>query len=79
VREALVTETDKRHILDNNIFTYQAIKDDKIFIYWHEKRVAILKGKEAQRFIDKIRGLGDQEIQLVMAKITGNFKRGNER
>jgi hypothetical protein len=74
-----VTEIDKRHVLDNNIFTYQAIKDDKIFIYWHEKRVKILKGKEAQRFTDKIRGLGDQEIQLVMAKITGNFKRGNER
>jgi len=74
-----VTEIDKRHILDNNIFTYQAVKDDKIFIYWHEKQVTILKGKEAQRFIDKIRGLGDQEIQLVMAKITGNFKRGNER
>ena len=74
-----MTEIDKRHILDNNIFTYQAVKDDKIFIYWHEKRVTILKGKEAQRFIDKIRGLGDQEMQLVMAKITGNFKRGNER
>ncbi len=74
-----MTEIDKRHVLDNNIFTYQAIKDDKIFIYWHEKRVKILKGKEAQRFTDKIRGLGDQEIQLVMAKITGNFKRGNER
>ena len=74
-----MTEIDKRHILDNNIFTYQAIKDGQIFIYWNEKRVTILKGKEAQRFIDKIRGLGDQEIQLVMAKITGNFKRGNER
>ena len=74
-----MTEIDKRHVLDNNIFTYRAIKDDKIFIYWHEKRVKILKGKEAQRFTDKIRGLGDQEIQLVMAKITGNFKRGNER
>jgi hypothetical protein len=39
----------------------------------------ILKGKEAQRFIDKIGCLNDQEAQLVMAKITGNFKRGNER
>jgi hypothetical protein len=74
-----VTEIDKRHILDNTIFTYQTIKDDKVFIYWRTKRVTILKGKEAQRFIDKITGLGDQEIQLVMAKITGNFKHGNER
>ncbi|MBI5353015.1 MAG: hypothetical protein HZB50_10285 [Chloroflexi bacterium] len=74
-----MTEIDKRHVLDNKIFTYRTIKEDKVFIYWYEKQVTILKGKEAQRFIGKIRRLNDQEAQLVMAKITGNFKRGNER
>ena len=74
-----MTEIDKRHVLDQKIFTYRTIKADKVFIYWHEKQVTILKGKEAQRFIDKVRRLNDQEAQLVMAKITGNFKRGNER
>jgi hypothetical protein len=72
-------EIDKRHVLDNKIFTYRTIKADKVFIYWHEKQVAALKGQEAQRFIDKITPLNDHEAQLVMAKITGNFKRGNER
>lgn len=74
-----MTEIDKRHVLDHKIFSYCTIKADKVSIYWHEKQVMILKGKEAQRFIDKIGCLNDQEAQLVMAKITGNFKRGNER
>jgi len=26
-----------------------------------------------------VEGLGDHEAQLVMARVTGNFKRGNER
>jgi hypothetical protein len=74
-----MTEIDKRHVLDNKIFTFHAIKEDKVFIYWYGKQVTTLKGQEAQRFIDKIRRLNDQDAQLVMAKITGNFKRGNER
>ncbi len=71
-------EIDKRHVLDDNVFTYRVSKD-KVFIYWHGKQVTILKGKEAQRFISKIERLSDHEAQLVMAKATGNFKRGNER
>ena len=72
-------EIDKRHVLDDEVFTYRVSKDDKVFIYWLGKQVTILKGKEAQKFISKIANLGYQEAQLVMAKITGNFKRGNER
>ena len=74
-----MTEIDKRNMLDGDVFKYQVIKDEKVFIYWHDKRVKILKGKEAQRFIDKIGGLNHTEAQLIMAKSTGNFKRGNER
>lgn len=39
----------------------------------------ILKGKEARRFVGKIADLNHKEAQLIMAKETGNFKRGNER
>ena len=70
---------DKRNVLDDEVFTYQVSKDQKIFIYWHGKQVKILNGKEAWRFIDKIAGINHKEAQLVMAKATGNFKRGNER
>jgi len=70
---------DKRNVLDNEVFTYQISKDKKVFIYWSGKQVMVIKGKEAQKFIGKIIGLDDKGVQLVMAKVTGNFKRGNER
>jgi hypothetical protein len=39
----------------------------------------ILKGRRAQKFIAMIADLDGLAAQLVMAKITGNFKHGNER
>ncbi len=40
----------------------------------------ILKGTDAEKFLNKINHAhNDTEKQLIMAKVTGNFKRGNER
>lgn len=74
-----MSNVDKRNILDDEVFTYQESKDQKVFIYWYGKQVKILKGKLAQKFLAQIAGLEHKEAQLVMAKATGNFKRGNER
>lgn len=74
-----MTEIDKRNVLDNEVFTYRVSKNEKVFIYWHNKQVKILSGKEARCFIKKIADLNQKETQLVMAKATGNFKRGNEK
>ncbi|EJV69816.1 hypothetical protein BWGOE4_35200 [Bacillus mycoides] len=39
-----------------------------------------LKGNDVEKFLNKItRANNEKEKQLIMAKITGNFKRGNER
>ncbi len=70
---------DKRNVLDDEVFTYRISKEIKVFIYWSGKQVKVLKGDEAQKFISKLIGLDDKGIQLLMAKVTGNFKRGNER
>ena len=74
-----MSNIDKRNLLDDEPFSYKEGKEDKVFIQWHGKQVKILKGKEARKFIAKITGLEPKEAQLVMAKATGNFKRGNER
>ena len=74
-----MANVDKRGILDDEVFTYREGKDGKVFIQWHGKQVKILKGKQAQKFLVRIAGLPHKEAQLVMAKATGNFKRGNER
>lgn len=75
-----MSNVDKRNRLDENPFSYQITKDDTVFLEYHGKRVKILKGKEAEKFLEKIKGTeGEKEEQLILAKITGNFKRGNER
>ena len=65
--------------MDKNIFTYQATKSGKVFLFWGGKRIKVLDGEAAQKFLAKIDGLDEADAQLVMAKETGNFKRGNER
>jgi DNA polymerase II small subunit/DNA polymerase delta subunit B len=70
---------DKRGILDEEIFSYRISKDNKVFISYEGKQVTILNGKKADDFIRKILNTSDKEAQLIMAKITGNFKRGNEK
>jgi hypothetical protein len=72
--------TDKRNRLDEAPFQYRINKDQSVFIEYEGKRVKILKGKEAEKFIKNVNAAeNDKAVQLIMAKITGNFKRGNER
>lgn len=70
---------DRRNVLDDEIFAYRENKDGKVFITWNGKQVMILKDAAARKFLAAIAGLEGKAAQLVMAKITGNFKRGNER
>ena len=74
-----MTEGEKPNRLTQEIFTYRTGKDGKVFIAWEGQQVMILKDKAAARFRARIEGLSGEAAQLVMAKITGNFKRGNER
>lgn len=71
--------TDKRHRLDEEVFTYQATKGRKVFIFWNDRQVKTLSGIEAEKFLQKMDELDGKDAQLLMAKLTGNFKRGNER
>lgn len=70
---------DKRNILDEEPFSYKITKDNKVFLYWHGKQVNMLRNKESERFITKVKNVDTKEAQLIMAKLTGNFKRGNEK
>ena len=73
------TSIDKRGILDEEIFTYRVTKDNKVFISYEGKQVTALSGKKADAFIAKISNAEGKDAQLIMAKATGNFKRGNEK
>lgn len=71
---------DKRNILkEQQPFDYNFIKDNKAQIFFNGKTIKILQGKEfykLQRAID----LDDSyQLQLFLAKVTGQFKHGNEK
>jgi hypothetical protein len=75
-----VGNIDKRKRLDAEVFTYRVTKNNTVFIDYHGKQVSVLKGKEAEKILHKInQASSDHEIQLILAKVTANFKRGNEK
>lgn len=65
--------------LDGSPFTAREGKDGKVFIYWHGTQARVLKGEKARSFLLRMAKLSAQDQQLEMARVTGNFKRGNER
>lgn len=75
----VLNKIDKHNRLAEEIFSYKVTKDNKVFIYWCGKQVTILVGKQRDKFLERIHGAEPLEEQLIMAKVTGNFKRGNER
>lgn len=70
---------DRRGILDEEVFSYRVSKDEKVFISWHGKQVTVLSGRKAAEFARAIDGADSKQAQLIMARATGNFKRGNEK
>ncbi|WP_226537320.1 hypothetical protein [Fictibacillus halophilus] len=71
---------DKRKRLEEEVFTYRITKNNMVFIDYNGKTVTTLKGKEAEKIIKRIeQAATDHEVQLILAKVTGNFKRGNEK
>jgi len=60
-------------------FAYRAVKEGRVRIRWNGRQVTTLSGNDAQRFLARVEGLNEAEAQLLMARVTGNFKRGNER
>jgi hypothetical protein len=72
-------DIDKRGKLDEEFFSYRETKDGRVMLYWYDRHVKTLAGKEAEKFRSRMEGVEGKEAQLLMARVTGNFKRGNER
>ncbi|MEU6237592.1 hypothetical protein [Kitasatospora sp. NPDC047058] len=57
-------------------FSYQQRPDGSVEVTHHRRIAATLRGSRAERFLAELEA-GDP--QLVMARWTGNYRRGNER
>jgi antitoxin (DNA-binding transcriptional repressor) of toxin-antitoxin stability system len=56
-----------------------AAHGEEVQISHRGKPVTRLRGEAAARFLARVRGLEADAAQQLMARATGNFKRGNER
>jgi len=57
-------------------FTFEHRKSGEVVIRHHGRIAATLRGKKAEKFL---RDVETTDQQHVMARLTGNYKRGNER
>lgn len=60
-------------------FSYRATKDRRIMVQFRGKEITILTGNDAAEFLEEAEGASEEELQFLMATVTGNFKHGNER
>ncbi len=78
-RNAIIITMKKDDPPEDQPFSYRLSKDNKVFIDYNNKHVFTLSGVKAEKFIAELDDMGETEIQLTLAKVTGNFKRGNEK
>lgn len=57
-------------------FDYTVRKDGSVQIFHHGRSASILRGARAADFLEDVDNGDSQEL---MARLTGNYKRGNER
>ena len=60
-------------------FAFRLRKSGEVEISHHGRPAAVLRGKAAAAFAGDIAGLAPQQAQQLMARLTGNYGRGNER
>jgi hypothetical protein len=69
---------DKPDRLSEEQFTYQVTRG-AVLISWRGRQVKALRGPAAERLASELASADARGAQLLLAKATGNFKRGNER
>lgn len=71
-------KTDRRGRLEDEPFTVKVARD-KVLVEFRGRLVRTLVGRDADE-VARAMAAGDEvALQLLVARKTGNFKRGNER
>ncbi|MDP9143776.1 MAG: hypothetical protein M3N43_03625 [Actinomycetota bacterium] len=65
--------------MSSRAFDYRTTKDGRLRVNFRGRHVVTLAGGHAQRLGRRLEGASPEAVQLLLAKATGNFKRGNER
>lgn len=57
-------------------FEYTTRKNGEVVITHNGRSVAVLRGPKAAQFLEQVKV---RDAQQLMARVTGNYKRGNEK
>lgn len=60
-------------------FSFKVRKSGEVEVLHFGKQASLLRALDAARFLLKAEQANDLELQHLMARVTGNYKRGNER
>ncbi len=60
-------------------FTYVEKKNGDVVIEHHGKKATILRGNKSITFKEQLKAKEFADQQQLMARLTGNYKKGNER
>lgn len=60
-------------------FTYRPRKNGEVQVLHRGRLASTLRGTDAADFIAEVQSGNEADAQQLMARITGNYKHGNER
>jgi hypothetical protein len=60
-------------------FSYRVRKNGDVEVLHHGRLAATLRGHDAADFVQEAPDAASADTQQLMARLTGNYKRGNER
>lgn len=60
-------------------FSYRVRKNGDVEVLHHGRLASTLRGHEASDFLQEAAGGDTADAQQLMARVTGNYRRGNER
>jgi hypothetical protein len=61
------------------VFSWQQSQDGLLRVAWIGRPALTLRGPKAAEWMQRLARADATRIQLLLARATGNFKRGNER
>lgn len=70
---------DARGRLDDDLFDYQLTKSGQVLVSRGGRRIAVIAGAKAAKLVAQLDRGDERARQLALAKVTGNYRHGNER
>ena len=65
--------------MGQEVFSAQVTKDGRVRVFWEGRCVVTVGGERAARLRAELEGASFEAQQYALQRVTGNFKRGNER